>query len=112
VDDPEDWNYPINARCETVHEKPSFRDAYAKRPCLVLSDEFYEWAGDRESKQPYRVCLEDGDPFAFAGIWESWTHDGTKRESVTVITYDANAAVGEIHDRMPVILDEAEKRRG
>jgi putative SOS response-associated peptidase YedK len=109
VDDPEDWNYPINARCETVHEKPSFRDAYAKRTCLVLSDGFYEWAGDRGSKQPYRICREDGEPFAFAGIWEQWSKNGTDRESVCIITCDANDVVSDIHDRMPVILQESDE---
>ncbi|MEF8838087.1 MAG: SOS response-associated peptidase [Haloarculaceae archaeon] len=73
VDDPEDSPRPINARAETVAEKPYFREAYEHRRCLVLADGFYEWSGDRGSKEPYRVQREDEQPFAFAGLWETWT---------------------------------------
>jgi putative SOS response-associated peptidase YedK len=104
VDDPGNWTYPINARAETVAEKPTFRDAFEQRPCLVLSSGYYEWKGDRGSKQPYRICREDREPFALAGLWESWSANGEGRETVTIITCDANAVVEPIHDRMPVTL--------
>lgn len=121
VDDPEDFPKPINARAETLGEKPSFRDAFAERRCLVLADGFYEWKGARGAKQPYRIARVDDEPFAFAGLWETWgangegtrgggTDDDTLR-TVTIVTTDANETVGAIHDRMPVILEPEEERR-
>jgi len=109
VDDPDDWHHPINARAETVDEKPSFREAFEQRPCLVPSSGYYEWKGDQDSKQPYRICREDRDPFALAGIWESWSDNGTDCETVTIITCDANGVVEPIHDRMPVTLAEEDE---
>lgn len=96
----------INARGETVTEKPSFRSAYANRRCLIPADGFYEWkkAGKGE-KQPYRIALPDDEPFAFAGIWEHWqSAQGEFLESCAVITTDASEKIAEIHHRMPVIL--------
>jgi len=100
----------INARAETLREKPSFRDAFHKRRCLVLADGFYEWqksSKDGRQKVPYRFTLKDEKPFTFAGLWELW-RSGEKEEvvSCTIITCAANAVVSAIHNRMPVILDK------
>jgi putative SOS response-associated peptidase YedK len=100
----------INARSETLTEKPSFRNAFEKRRCLIFSDGFYEWQKPTkkgERKVPFRFLLNDKKPFAFAGLWESWK--SPKEDiilSCTIITCAANALVGKIHDRMPVILDK------
>lgn len=95
----------INARSETVSEKPSFRAAFKKRRCLVPADGYYEWAKTEEGKQPYYIRLHDETPFAMAGLWESW-HAGREDalETFTVITTDACLATQSIHDRMPVIV--------
>jgi putative SOS response-associated peptidase YedK len=93
----------INARSETVAEKPSFRKAFKDRRCLVLSDGFYEWRRTPDGKQPYYIHMKDGSPFAFAGLWESW-RDAQEIRSCTIITTEANELVGDIHNRMPVIL--------
>jgi putative SOS response-associated peptidase YedK len=106
VDDPDAFGAPINARAETVGEKPTFRDAYRSRPCLVLADGFYEWRRTRGGSQPYRVTLADDEPFALAGLWERHPDAGA---TVTVLTTDANGLVGEIHDRMPVVLAPEEE---
>ena len=95
----------INARAETVAEKPSFRSAYRRRRCLVPADGFYEWKKENGGKQPYRIAFADNRPFAFAGLWEHWQgKDGSEIESFTIITTDSNATSEPIHDRMPVIL--------
>ena len=96
----------INARAETVTEKPSFRTPFRRRRCLVPADGFYEWKKANGAKQPYRIALNEGRPFAFAGLWDSWeSADETAIESCTIIVTDANELVRPIHDRMPVILD-------
>ena len=102
----------INARAETVAEKPAFRDAFRARRCLVPADGFYEWRREDGGRQPFRIGFADGGPFAFAGLWESWTGPGEGDEaaagpveSVTIITTDANHKLRPIHHRMPVILD-------
>ena len=97
----------INARAETVAEKPSFRDAFAHRRCLVLADGFYEWRKEGKVRQPYMITLADGSPFVFAGLWERWrpaNDDGDVLETCTIVTTDANIALRDIHPRMPVIL--------
>jgi len=103
----------INARAETVTEKPAFRDAFAHRRCLMPADGFYEWRTEDGRKQPFRIGLKGGGAFAFAGLWESWTapqdadgavSPGETVETVTIITTDANEKLRPIHDRMPVIL--------
>ena len=90
--DPAIGNRMINARAETVAEKPSFRAAYRHRRCLVLADGFYEWHRGGDTKVPYYISLASGEPFAFAGLWESWTakDSGTSIESAALITTAAN----------------------
>lgn len=98
-------NKLFNARGETVEEKPSFRDAFLRRRCLVLADAFYEWQKTASGKQPIRFSLQSQEPFAFAGLWERWKQpDGKEVRSFTIITTSANDLVKPIHDRMPVIL--------
>ncbi len=101
----------INARAETLAEKPSFRSAFKRRRCLVLADSFYEWKKTGSGKTPMRIMLRSGEPFAFAGIWESWTNPDDERVlSCTIVTAEPNSFMESIHDRMPVILSrEAEE---
>jgi putative SOS response-associated peptidase YedK len=99
----------INARAETVAEKPAFRDALRTRRCLVVADGFYEWQarGDRRRKQPFHITRADGAPFAFAGLWASWHGAGDEAlRTCTIITTQANDLLADIHDRMPVILPD------
>lgn len=104
----------INARAETVAEKPSFRSAFKHRRCLVLADGFYEWQRQQGKKQPFYFRLQDGQPFAFAGLWEKWRglrqpEAGTPANeeiiSCTILTTAANELLQPIHERMPVILE-------
>lgn len=104
----------INARAETVAEKPAFRSSFRNRRCLVPADGFYEWRTEDGKKQPFRIGMKGGAPFAFAGLWESWTAPddagdlaGETIESYTIITTTANDKLRPIHPRMPVVLDEA-----
>ena len=95
----------INARAETVAEKPAFRNALKKRRCLVLADGYYEWQKTPVGKRPYRIILNSGEPFAMAGLWETWKDpQGNMVPSYTVITTAANDYLAPIHNRMPVIL--------
>jgi putative SOS response-associated peptidase YedK len=96
----------INARSETVTEKPAFRDAFRRRRCLIPADGFYEWQRTGGRKQPYFFRLRDERPFAFAGLWEIWeSGEGETIESCTILTTEANELLRPVHDRMPVILD-------
>jgi putative SOS response-associated peptidase YedK len=104
ADDPSMGSRMINARSETAAEKPSFRGAFKKRRCLIVADGFYEWQKVNGGKQPYYIRMEDGSPFAFAGLWESWGKYGEEIRSCTILTTEANHLVGEVHHRMPVIL--------
>ncbi len=98
-------NRMINARAETLAERPSFRAAFRRRRCLVVADSFYEWRRDGRRRIPMRIGLESGELFAFAGLWESWTSpEGGRILSCAIITTAANEFVVPIHDRMPVIL--------
>jgi putative SOS response-associated peptidase YedK len=101
----------INARAETVAEKPAFRQAFRRRRCLIPADGFYEWRKVDARKQPYCIAPADGQPFAFAGLWERWERDGQVLESGTILVTQANALLAPIHDRMPVILDPADEAR-
>lgn len=94
----------INARAETVAEKPFFRSAFGKRRCLIPASGFYEWAKKGKAKQPYFIHPRQGELFAFAGLWETWSKSGSPVESCTIITTDANETMQPFHDRMPVIL--------
>ncbi len=99
----------INARAETVAEKPSFRVALRRRRCLIPATGFYEWKAVPGGKQPYNIQLVDGGLFAFAGLWERWQGGGGQAvESCTIIVTEANRAISPIHDRMPVILDPSD----
>ncbi|WP_248518296.1 SOS response-associated peptidase [Salinarchaeum laminariae] len=135
ADDATEHGY-INARAETIEEKPAFRSAVRRRRCLVPADGFYEWTGDRGSRQPYRVAFGDDRLFAMAGIWERWEgprrqtglddfgvsgeepagSDGRDepptevRETVAILTTAAAGPVAEIHDRMPVIFPPDRER--
>jgi putative SOS response-associated peptidase YedK len=127
ANDPDDRSKPINARAETVADKPTFREAYERRRCLVPADGFYEWSDRDGSKRPYRVAFEDDRPFAMAGVWEAWEgtrtqtalgdfgdgdEDRTRRiESFAVLTTEPNEVVGDLHHRMAVVLaPDAEER--
>jgi putative SOS response-associated peptidase YedK len=95
----------INARSETVTEKPAFRSAFKSRRCLLMADGFYEWQKQGKKKQPYYFQMRDASVFAFAGLWESWNApDGELVQSCTLLTTTANALVQPVHERMPVIL--------
>jgi putative SOS response-associated peptidase YedK len=95
----------INARAETIAEKPAFRAAFKRRRCLVPATGFYEWQKLEKGKQPHFITLNNGAPFAFAGLWESWqSPDGSALESCTILTTDPNEVMTPLHNRMPVIL--------
>jgi putative SOS response-associated peptidase YedK len=97
----------INARAETVAEKPAFRTAFARRRCLIPADGFFEWQKAGTKKLPFWFHLRDGKPFAFAGLWEKWGGPEDPLESCAIITTQANDLVRPYHERMPVILDPA-----
>lgn len=99
-------NKLINARAETLTEKPSFRNAFRKKRCIIIADSFYEWKRlDDQSKIPMRIKLKNNDLFAMAGIWESWNSpEGESLYSCAIITTKPNGLMMNIHDRMPVIL--------
>jgi putative SOS response-associated peptidase YedK len=97
----------INARAETLADKPAFRNAWRRHHCLVPASAFYEWKGPPGHKQPYCIRMADDAPFGMAGLWESWRDvAGATVETCTIITTDANALVGRIHDRMPLIIGQ------
>jgi putative SOS response-associated peptidase YedK len=105
--DPAIGDRMINARSESLAEKPSFRNAYRRRRCLIIADGFYEWKQNpgSKSKQPVYFRLKDERPFAFAGLWELWhSPDGSEIRSCTIITTQPNSLLEPIHNRMPVIL--------
>ena len=96
----------INARAETVAEKPSFRAAFKQRRCLILADGFYEWQQQEKKKQPFYFRMNDEHPFAFAGLWEHWkSGDGEVINSCTILTTEPNDLMRPVHNRMPVIID-------
>jgi putative SOS response-associated peptidase YedK len=104
-------NRLLNARCETVADKPAYRAAYRKRRCLLPADGFYEWKTVQGRKQPFLFRLRDGDLFALAGLWESWhTPDGATLETCTVLTTAANELIRPLHDRMPVVIRAEDHR--
>ncbi|GAA4702345.1 SOS response-associated peptidase [Brevibacillus fulvus] len=101
----------INARAETVEQKPAFKRLFERKRCIIPADGFYEWKQGEHGKQPMRIMLKSGELFAFAGLFDTWTRpDGQKIHTCTIITTQPNEVVKDIHDRMPVILrkeDEA-----
>jgi len=102
-------NRMINARCETVHEKPAFRQAIRARRCIVPASGFFEWAASPAGKFPHYVTMRDGSPLAFAGIWDSWkTPEGEILETCAILTTTANSLMAPLHDRMPVLLHPTE----
>jgi len=94
----------INARAETIEEKPSFSESFRLRRCLIPADGFYEWKRTGREKRPFYFQLDHEKPFAFAGIWDTWSNRGDVVTSCAIITTAANELVGELHDRMPAIL--------
>lgn len=105
--DPAIGNKMINARSETLSEKPSFKRLIGKSRCLVLADGFYEWRKEGKGKVPMRFVLKSRQSFVFAGLWDSWRKpDGDELHSYTIITTQANDLLKPVHDRMPVMLDD------
>jgi putative SOS response-associated peptidase YedK len=100
----------INARAETVADKPAFRNAFRHRRCSIVADGFYEWQSlGQKSKQPYYFRLESQQPFAIAGLWENWiSPESEEFSSCTILTTQANPSIASIHDRMPVILNSSD----
>jgi len=95
----------INARAETLEDKPSFSESFQRRRCLIPADGFYEWVRSGKHKQPYFFQVQDETPFAFAGIWDQWQRNGVSINSCAIITTTPNELLATIHDRMPVILN-------
>lgn len=98
----------INARSETVFEKPAFRSAIRKRRCVFPASGFFEWRREGDRKQPYYFRRRTGEPMLFAGIWEHWHGQESVLESGSILTISANEAVEPVHDRMPVLLEREE----
>jgi putative SOS response-associated peptidase YedK len=110
--DPSIGSRMINARAESVAEKPAFKSAFERRRCLVPADGFYEWKTEGKRKQAYWIHLEPRQPFAFAGLWDRWKlPDGDWQTSFTIITCEPNAVCATLHDRMPVVLAPADWER-
>ncbi len=109
--DPSIGNRMINARGETLAEKPSYRGVYKYKRCLIPADGFYEWKAQAgtKTKVPYFIHLKNGQPFAFAGLWDEWhAADGAPIRTCTIVTTSPNTLMAPIHDRMPVILQPAD----
>jgi len=105
VKDPNQFSLIINARGESVCEKPAFRAAMKRRRCLIPADGFYEWQATGGRKQPYYIHARSGEPLAFAGLWEAWEGpNGEEVETAAIVTTRANALLTPLHDRMPVIV--------
>jgi len=105
VKDPRAFTLLINARGESVTDKPAFRNAMKRRRCLVPADGFYEWKDEGGRKRPYAVRPKDGGPIAFAGLWETWIGpNGEEMETAAIVTCVANRSLGAIHARMPVVV--------
>jgi putative SOS response-associated peptidase YedK len=94
----------INARAETLAERPAFSDALQRRRCVIFADGFYEWSGAKKHRRPYRFEVDGGAPFVFAGLYERWGAGAEAMETCTIVTCDANPLCAAVHDRMPVIL--------
>ena len=101
----------INARGETILEKPTYKRLIKSKRCLVISDGFYEWQKKSDKKTPYRIILKNEEPFAMAGIWDHWGEGENEFFSFAIITTSANKLVSAIHDRMPVLLDPEDESK-
>jgi len=101
----------INARAETIMEKPTYKRLVKSKRCLVLSDGFYEWQKKVDKKTPYRLFLKNEEPFAFAGLWDHWGEGENEFYSFSIITTTPNKLIANIHDRMPVILDPEDEEK-
>lgn len=102
----------INARSETVHEKPSFREAFKSKRCLIIADSFYEWKRTDDRKIPMRIKMKNDELFAMAGLWESWKSPGGETiHSCTILTTSPNEMMSTIHDRMPVIIKPSDEQK-
>jgi putative SOS response-associated peptidase YedK len=119
--DPAIGNRMINARAETVAEKPSYRQPFSRRRCLVLASGFYEWRKDATGKTPYFISRADAHPFGMAGLWDEWagkdplngdsaTHEGEPLRTCTVITAPANEFMRSLHHRMPILMSDSSAR--
>ena len=105
-------NRMINARSETAADKPSFREAFRQRRCLVVVDGFYEWKREGDQKHPFCIRLENNRPFGLGGLWERWTSpEGEDVETFTILTTTPNTLMAPLHDRMPVIIEEEQHER-
>lgn len=114
AENPEDFTANlINARAETVDEKPAFRDSFRNRRCVVPASGFYEWKSTDSGKTPYYVYPENEDCFGFAGVWDRWTDESGERSLTTfsILTTSPNRTMSDVHDRMPLILDEENRER-
>ena len=109
ADNPSIGSRMINARAETLRNKPAFKRAVISRRCLVPADGFYEWTAEGDRKVPYWIHAPDREPMGFAGVWERWQLPGTEPiHSVAIITVDANDRIRDLHDRMPAIVPAAD----
>src|SRR6188508_115128 len=105
VKDPRSFTLLINARSETIREKPAFKNAIKRRRCLIPADGFYEWKLGAPPKQPYFIHAKSGEVLAFAGLWETWTGpNGEEVDTAAIITTGANETLSPLHHRMPVII--------
>jgi putative SOS response-associated peptidase YedK len=111
ADDPAIGNRLINARAESLLERPAFRDSFRSRRCAILADGYYEWAGKGKNRTPMYFRLSDGRAFGLAGLWDRWERGESPLETCTVITTDASPVAAQVHNRMPVLLvDDAIER--
>ncbi len=101
----------INARAETVAEKPAFKQAFRQRRCLVPADSFYEWRKEGDQKLPYRIRYKNGELMFMAGIWEDWRHGDEHKRTFSIVTSGANTDMNDLHDRMPLLLTTAEEQQ-
>ncbi len=112
VKDPGEFSQLINARAETLVQKPSFRNAYKYRRCLFPMDGFFEWSGPKGQRQPWYISARDKKPFGVAGLWENWMGvDGSEMESAVIVTMKASADIAPVHPRMPVVIAPDQYRR-
>jgi putative SOS response-associated peptidase YedK len=108
--DPAIGNRMINARAETIAQKPAFKKLIKEKRCLILADSFFEWKREKKIKRPFRIMLKDEGLFAFAGLWDTWEKEGKRVVTCLIITTDSNSLLSRIHDRMPVILSKENEK--